>query len=173
MEVVHKLFKLKILSRSFTEVFISRFWNAGGSKRADSISATGTYHPPVFDTSSINTHLSHSKSSKQVWSIPQESTTHQGRMAQQGQVSTKLWDRENSLWKICTHQENGSANSCSTKPYGKHSSRVITRLWKEFLLEEGTAHGALDTRGCQLKKQRDELWQSLATSPTPLPPSYK
>lgn len=78
---------------------------------------------------------------------------------------------KNSLRKICTHQENGSANSCSTEPYGKHSSRVITRLWKEFLLEEGTAHGALDTRGCQLRKHRDELWQSLATSPTLLPPS--
>lgn len=38
-----------------------------------------------------------------------------------------------------------------------------------FLLEEG----ALDTCGCQLKKHRDELWQSLATSPAPLPPSCK
>lgn len=105
--------------------------------------------------------------------LSSESINHQHRLAQQGQVSTRLWDWENSLWKICTHQENGSANSCSTKPYGKHSSRVITWLWKEFLLEERTAHGALDTRGCQLKKHTDELWQSLATSPKPLPPSCK
>lgn len=95
------------------------------------------------------------------------------RLAQHSQVSTKLWDRENSLQKICTHQENGSANSCSTKPHGKHSSRVITRLWKEFLLEEGIAHGALDTCGCQLKKHTDELWQSLPTSLTCLPPSCR
>lgn len=153
MEVVHKLFKFKVHSISSTKVFISWFWNAGGSKRADSICVTGTCHPPAFDTSSINAHLSHSKSSKQVLKhssgLCSESITHQHRLAQQGQVSTKLWDRENSLWKICTHQENGSANSCSTKPYGKHSSRVITRLWKEFLLEGGIIHGALDIHGCQ------------------------
>lgn len=69
MEVVQKLFKLKVHSVSSTKVFISQFWNAGGSKRADSICVTGTYHPPAFDTSSINAHLSHSKSSKQVWGV--------------------------------------------------------------------------------------------------------
>lgn len=59
---------------SISSAKVSQFWNAGGNKRADSsICATGTYHPPAFDTSSMNAHLSHSKSSKQVWSIPQDS----------------------------------------------------------------------------------------------------
>lgn len=72
MEVVQKLFKLIVHSISYTKVFIPQFWNAGGSKRADSICVTGTYQSPAFEMSSINAHLSHSKSSKQVRSVPQD-----------------------------------------------------------------------------------------------------
>lgn len=64
-------------------------------------------------------------------------------------------DKENSLLKMCRHQENDSESSCSTKPCGKHSCRVITLPWKESVLEEA-ANEDPGTCGCLLRRNGDK-----------------
>lgn len=54
---------------------------------------------------------------------------------------------------MCMYQENDSESSCSTEPYGEHSYRDFTLLWKESVLVEGTANGVADTYGCWIKRQ--------------------
>lgn len=80
---------------------------------------------------------------------------HKCKFSQQGRIGLQHCDKGNSLLKICTHQENDSENSCSTKPRRNHF-QGNHYAWKGSVLEEEIANGDPDTCGCLWKKNTDE-----------------